>query len=286
MKHCGRWLPFEQHSFVPKHVTLSQKMRLALLVSIPAIPAPCFFDEQAVHDKKSKGNIRGFPNSDWKIAKESLSIAEHCKKAPHHTKWPCFLEPFSSFLRIVTARAIGCVARLRNRVTMQATSGELDEALWQMTPIRAAYICSKACDIIAEDAFSVASQHSSDSSALFLRSAGSAWQEVKGRYSWISELRLEDLKRVTFYFWTLQEDPTSHKVTLFSWTFLELLAYLVMLTSSELLSCVQGQILWMSINKLKQGGCHTKKKRDFLKPVSVNCYGHVANIASQKQVSV
>ena len=118
--------------------------------------------------------------------------------------------------------------------------GSFFEALWQMTPIRAAFICSKACDIIAEDAFSVASQHSSDSSALFLRWAGSAWQEVKGRYSWISELRLEDRKRVTFYFWTLQEDPTSHKVTLFSWTFLELLAYLVMLTSSELLSCVQG----------------------------------------------
>ena len=38
-----------------------------------------------------------------------------------------------------------------------------------MTPIRAAFICSKACNIIAEDAFSVASQHSS---ILFLRSAG------------------------------------------------------------------------------------------------------------------
>ena len=34
------------------------------------------------------------------------------------------------------------------------------EALLQMTPVRAAFICSKACDIIAEDAFSVASQHS------------------------------------------------------------------------------------------------------------------------------
>ena len=85
--------------------------------------------------------------------------------------------------------------------------------------------------------FSVVSQHSS---ALFLRSAGSAWQELKERYSWISELRLQDPERVTFYFWTLQEDPTSHKVIFFSWTFLELLAYLVMLTSSELLSCVQG----------------------------------------------
>ena len=57
MEHSGRWLLFEQHLFVPKHVTLSQKMRLALLVSIPA---SCFFDQQAVHDKNSKGDIRGF----------------------------------------------------------------------------------------------------------------------------------------------------------------------------------------------------------------------------------
>ena len=46
-----------------------------------------------------------------------------------------------------------------------------DEGLWQMTPIRASFVCSKACDIIAEDAFSLASQHSS---VLFLRSAGTA----------------------------------------------------------------------------------------------------------------
>ena len=115
--------------------------------------------------------------------------------------------------------------------------GSFDTALWQMTPIRAAFVCSKACDIVAED-FSGPSQHSS---AWFLRSAGSAWQELEGWYSWISELRLEDLKRVTFYCWTLQEDPTSRKA-LFSWTFLELLAYLVMLTSSELLSCAQGAV--------------------------------------------
>ena len=30
----------------------------------------------------------------------------------------------------------------------------------QVTPIAAAFFCSKACDIIAEDAFIVASQHS------------------------------------------------------------------------------------------------------------------------------
>ena len=34
-KHSCRWLLFEQLLFVPKHVTLSQKMPLVLLVSIP-----------------------------------------------------------------------------------------------------------------------------------------------------------------------------------------------------------------------------------------------------------
>ena len=34
------------------------------------------------------------------------------------------------------------------------------EAPWQMTPTRAAFVCCKACDIVAEDAFSVAIQHS------------------------------------------------------------------------------------------------------------------------------
>ena len=34
LKHSCRWLLFEQLLLVPKHVTLSQKMRLALLVSI------------------------------------------------------------------------------------------------------------------------------------------------------------------------------------------------------------------------------------------------------------
>ena len=103
-------------------------------------------------------------------------------------------------------------------------------------------VCSKACDIIAEDAFSVASQHSS---VLFFWSAGNMWQELKGRYSWISQLRLEDLKTVTFYLWTLQEDRARHKVTLSFWTFPELLAFLAVMTSSELLSCSQGADMWI-----------------------------------------
>ena len=96
---------------------------------------------------------------------------------------------------------------------MQARSGEL----WWSTLADDSYSSSiylfQSKYIITEDPLSVASQHSS---ALFLPSAGSAWQELKERYSRISELRLQDLKRVTFYFWTLQEKPASHKVTLFS----------------------------------------------------------------------
>ena len=56
----------------------------------------------------------------------------------------------------------------------------------------------------------VGSQHSS---VLFFRSKNSAWQELKARHSWSLKLRLEDLKTVTFYFWTLQEDHIPHKVT-------------------------------------------------------------------------
>ena len=93
-----------------------------------------------------------------------------------------------------------------------------------------------SCDIVPEDASSVASRHSR---VLFLRSAGNAWQELKWRCSWISELRLQDLKAVTFHFWALQEDGTPHKVTL-SLAFFQVPPFLAVLISSELLSCVQG----------------------------------------------
>ena len=95
LKHPRGWLLFQEHLVVPKHMTLLQKMRLALPVSIPA---SCFFDRQAICDRNSKGGIRGFPNWDWKISKQSLSISEHCKKTAHDTKWPCFFELFRSFL--------------------------------------------------------------------------------------------------------------------------------------------------------------------------------------------
>ena len=96
MKNSDRWLLFQQLSFVRKHVTLSQKIRLALPASIPE---SCFFDQEAVPNENSKGDIRGFPNWDWKISKQPLSISEHCKNTTHHTKWLCLLQCFSSLLR-------------------------------------------------------------------------------------------------------------------------------------------------------------------------------------------
>ena len=82
-----------------------EKMRLAWLVSIPA---SCFFDQQAPHDKKLKGDICGFPNWDWKIWKQWLSISEHCKKTTHRTKWPSPI-----FLNLSRASCMcGCVDRI------------------------------------------------------------------------------------------------------------------------------------------------------------------------------
>ena len=73
MRHFGRWLLFEQLYFFQKHVTLSQKMHLALPVSIR----------------------RHLWISELRLEELSLSISEHCKK---NTKGPCLLQHFSSFL--------------------------------------------------------------------------------------------------------------------------------------------------------------------------------------------
>ena len=127
-------------------------MRLALLVSIPA---SCFIDQQGLHDKNLKGDICGFPNWDWKISKQSLSMSEHCKKTTHHTKWPCLQtqrtredailkRQGTCFNPHLSRQIVNCYGRdnrgcceyrlpkktslefpYRNRVTMQARSGEL-----------------------------------------------------------------------------------------------------------------------------------------------------------------
>ena len=87
-------------------------MRLALPVSIPA---SCFFDQQAVPNENSKGDIRGFPNWDWKISKQSLSILNiACKNTTHHTQWPCLLQPYFellAFLAVLTSSELLYVCR-------------------------------------------------------------------------------------------------------------------------------------------------------------------------------
>ena len=131
-----------------------------------------------------------------------------CSSEKSPIAWQSSCADTSPKWEVSAARAIGRVGNIASQKQVEEPwvfrketkspckqqVGSFAEALWQMTPIRAAFICSKACDSITEDALIVASQNSS---ALFLRSAGSAWQEMR-RYLWISELRLENLKKVTF----------------------------------------------------------------------------------------
>ena len=155
----------QEHLFAPKHVTLLQKMLLALPVSIPL---SCFFDQRAVHDKNSTGSyIRAalfvpkhvtlsqkmrlaLPASiplTWLTSSEILPCAHRAdmsldmfeKSQLVRVRSPPLFE--QNFLKAVCRTQIGAL-----------------EAPWQMTPTPGAFVCSKACDTIAEDAFSVASQ--------------------------------------------------------------------------------------------------------------------------------
>ena len=156
LKHPDRWLLFEHFLFVPKHVTLSQKMRLALLVTIPS----ALLTSSEVLSCTHRADM-------------SLDRSEKCQLVP--------LRISSLFQRNVL-KAVGRTqiegsckrcCKVHGGKTSCKTSWKLYplslaskkwgalEAPWRMTPIRAFFVCSKACDIIAEDAFSVASQHSS-----------------------------------------------------------------------------------------------------------------------------
>ena len=248
LKHPDRWLLFEQLLFVPKHVTLSEKMRLALLVSFPA---SCFFDQQGllirtwmvifVDVRTEIGRSKNSHFHFWTLQEDAT---------PHKVTFAYLLEPFSSLLHvwpcrhqltyfhacrrqicqfqldpvrsphlldiifvlihplnwtsthharkrkepgrmpywkdkghvsilifqgkvwIVTAGTIGGIAniafqnkkpwifRIETVKPCKQEAERFDEALRQMTPIRAPFVCSKACDIVGEDAFSVASLHS------------------------------------------------------------------------------------------------------------------------------
>ena len=165
MKNSDRWLLFQQLSLVPKHVTLSQKIRLAFPASIPA---SCFFDQEAVPNKNSKGDLRGFPNWDWKISKWVALLAwqSSCAdnplnwKSPHHVwkrkepgrmpyqkdKWHFSTLIFQAKVWIVPARTIVGVTKIASQKNVEPWSlckkaeepckqevGSFDEELWQMT---------------------------------------------------------------------------------------------------------------------------------------------------------
>ena len=150
MKHWGRWLLFEQLVFFPKHVTLPEKMRLAWLVSIPL----------ALLTLSEVLPCAGGPVM-------SLDMSEKFQLLP--VRIPSFFE--QNVLKAVGRTQEGSCKVYVGKTTWKTNWklcpwslaskkwGAL-EAPWQMTPIRAAFVCSKACDIAGEDAFSVASQHS------------------------------------------------------------------------------------------------------------------------------
>jgi len=209
LKHPDRWLLFEHLLFVPKHVTLSEKMRLALPVSFPA---SCFFDQQGllirtlmvifVDVRTEIGRSKNGHFHFWTLQEDAT---------PHKVTFAYLIEPFSSLLHvwpcrhqltyfhacrgqirdifqgkvwIVAAATIGGIANIdfQNKKpwifcieTVKPCKQEaerFDEALLQMTPIRAPFVCSKACDIVGEDEFALLV---SIPASCFFRSAGTAW---------------------------------------------------------------------------------------------------------------
>ena len=96
MKHWGRWLLFEQLLFVPKHVTLSEKMRLAWLVSIPA---SCFFDQhEGRYLRISELRLEDLKTVTfyfWTLREDHT---------PHKVTFTYLLEPFSSLLHVWLCR--------------------------------------------------------------------------------------------------------------------------------------------------------------------------------------
>ena len=154
LKYSGRWLLFEQQLFVRRQVTLWQKMRWALLVSIPLalltssevlkssrraeMPPDLFEISQLVRVRSARSARLRLLEQKFLRSGCSTQIAGSCKVYAGKTDWKTSwkLYPFKQEVR------------------------GFDEALWRMTPFRAALICSKECDIVAEDALSFASQHS------------------------------------------------------------------------------------------------------------------------------
>ena len=170
------------------------------------------------------------------------------KQGGCHTKKRkgAFFNPFQGKVWIVTARAIGRVANIASQKQVEEPwmfrketeyprkqeVGSFDTALWQMTPIPAAFVCSKACDIIAEDTFSVASQ-------LRLVSSISRQCMTRTQRAIFVDFRTEIGRSQNSHFLFLSIVRRPH-ITQSDLVFF-ILACLAGLSSSELLSCVQGE---------------------------------------------
>ena len=142
------------------------------------------------------------------------------------------LEPFSSFLHVWPSRHQVSYQRGCHTGRVDIKKWGVLEALLQMTPIRTASTCCKACDGVGEDEFALLTAFQR---LVFFRSKDRAWQELKWRYWWIST-EIGRSQNSHFLFLNIARRPltTQGDVNLSSWTFLELLAFLAVQTSSEL----------------------------------------------------
>ena len=145
MKHSCRWLYIRDFFYFLQsmwhHVTLSQKMRVALLVSIPLALLTSSEVLSCAHR-----------------ADASLDMSEKCQLVP--VRIPSLFEQNVS-------KAVGRT-RIEGSCTVYAGKTNWIKS-WKLYPCTLAskkwgfeifFTSCKACDIFAEDAFRVASQHS------------------------------------------------------------------------------------------------------------------------------
>ena len=189
-----RWVLFEEHVLVPKHVTLSQKIRLALLVSIPLAlltsseVLSCAHQADMSLDKCQLVPVRIPSLFEQNVlnAVGRTQIEGSCKVYEGKTNW---IASWKLYRWSLASKNWGAI-----------------EATWQMTPIRAAFTCCKACDIVGEDEFALLASIP----AFCFSIKRQCMTRTQMAILEDSKLRLEELKTVTFSFWTLQEDHTHH----------------------------------------------------------------------------
>ena len=156
-------------------------MRLALLVSIPLAlltlseVLSCAHREDMSLDMSEKSQLVPARNSrllehNFLRTVGRTQIERSCKVYAGKTNWKTSWSLISRRCQMRTQRAIFVdfqeqniepwMFRKETKWPCKQEVESFDEELCQMTAIPAAFICCKACDIVAEDAFSVASQHS------------------------------------------------------------------------------------------------------------------------------